>query len=78
IALDLTDSVSDLLQDEVDLAIRFGRPNTPSLIARRLAPNWRVLCASPDYLAKCGTPLVPADLVAHEFVVLVTAAGPLN
>lgn len=78
IALDLTDSVSDLLQDEVDLAIRFGRPNTPSLIARRLAPNWRVLCASPDYLAKCGTPLVPADLVAHEFVVLVTAAGPLD
>lgn len=78
IALSLTDSVSDLLQDEVDLAIRFGRPDNPSLIARRLAPNWRVLCASPDYLANHGTPRIPPDLVAHQFVVLVTAAGPLN
>ncbi|APA89684.1 LysR family transcriptional regulator (plasmid) [Paraburkholderia sprentiae WSM5005] len=78
IALNLTDSLSDLLQDDVDLAIRFGWPNNPSLIARQLAPNWRVLCASPEYLANHGTPRVPADLVAHQFVVLVTAAGPLN
>lgn len=78
IALSLTDSLSDLLQDEVDLAIRFGRPDNPSLIARRLAPNWRVLCASPEYLSIHGTPRTPADLVAHQFVVLVTAAGPMN
>lgn len=78
IALNLTDSLSDLLQDDVDLAIRFGRPNNPSLIARQLAPNWRVLCASPEYLTNHGTPRIPADLVAHQFVVLVTAAGPLN
>ncbi|NYI01844.1 LysR family transcriptional regulator [Cupriavidus plantarum] len=78
LALSLTDSISDLLQDDVDLAIRFGRPTNPSLVARKLAPNWRVLCASPDYLANYGTPRTPTDLDAHQFVVLVTAAGPLN
>lgn len=78
VALTLTDSLSDLLHDDVDFAIRFGKPDNDSLIARRLAPNWRVLCASPDYLAKHGTPRAPADLMTHHFVVLVTAAGALN
>jgi DNA-binding transcriptional LysR family regulator len=78
IALTLSDSLSNLVQDDVDLAIRFGLPRDSSLVARHLAPNWRVLCASPEYLARHGEPKTPADLVNHHFVVLVTAAGPLN
>lgn len=78
IALTLTDSLSDLLHDDVDFAIRFGKPDSDTLVARKLAPNWRVLCASPAYLARHGTPRTPTDLAAHQFVVLVTAAGPLN
>jgi len=78
IALTLTDSLSNLLDDDVDFAIRFGKPDNDSLVARWLAPNWRVLCASPEYLANHGTPRTLADLAAHRFVVLVTAAGPLN
>lgn len=78
IALTLTDSLSELLHDDVDFAIRFGKPENDSLIARRLAPNWRVLCAAPEYLARHGTPRTPADLAGHRFIVLVTAAGPLN
>ncbi len=78
IALTLTDSLSNLIQDDMDLAIRFGAPDNPNLIARRLAPNWRVLCASPDYLATHGTPRTPDDLAQHDFIVLVTNAGPLN
>jgi DNA-binding transcriptional LysR family regulator len=78
ISLTLTDSLSDLLHDDVDFAIRFGKPESDSLIARRLAPNWRLLCASPEYLAKHGTPRTSADLANHQFVVLATAAGPLN
>lgn len=78
IALTLTDSLSNLVEDDIDLAIRFGLPDTPDLIARRLAPNWRVLCASPDYLARNGTPSTPDDLAGHEFIVLVTHRGPLN
>ncbi|MGE8365097.1 LysR substrate-binding domain-containing protein [Cupriavidus sp.] len=78
IALTLSDSLSNLVQDDVDLAIRFGRPQDGSLVARHLAPNWRVLCASPDYLARHGEPRQPEELAHHDFIVLVTAAGPLN
>ncbi|WP_315137041.1 LysR family transcriptional regulator [Achromobacter marplatensis] len=78
IALTLSDSLSNLVHDDIDLAIRFGLPRDGSLVARHLAPNWRVLCASPDYLARHGEPKTPADLVNHHFIVLVTAAGPLN
>ncbi|AET88243.1 MULTISPECIES: LysR family transcriptional regulator [Caballeronia] len=77
-ALTLSDSVSNLLQEEIDLAIRFGAPPDSGLAARALAPNRRVLCASPDYLAKKGVPTTPAELVGHDFLVVVTAAGPLN
>lgn len=78
VALTLTDSLSNLHQEAVDIAIRFGQPEDSALIARRLAPNCRVLCASPDYLARHGTPRTPEDLGQHRFIVLVTAAGPLN
>jgi DNA-binding transcriptional LysR family regulator len=77
-ALTLSDSVSNLLQEEIDLAIRFGAPPDSGLAARVLAPNRRVLCASPDYLARKGVPNAPADLVGHDFVVLVTSSGALN
>jgi DNA-binding transcriptional LysR family regulator len=77
-ALTLSDSVSNLLQEDIDLAIRFGRPLDSTLVTRRLAPNRRVLCAAPDYLAKYGEPKTPADLAQHRFIVLVTAAGPQN
>lgn len=78
IALSLSDSVSNLMDDDIDLAIRFGIPGDSSLVARRLAPNWRLLCASPEYLARKGEPETLADLAAHQFIVLTTAAGPLN
>ena len=79
IALTLTDSLSKLVHDDIDLAIRFGAPDSASgLISRRLAPNWRVLCASPSYLARKGAPRTPDDLAAHDFIVLVTGSGPLN
>ncbi|KAF1047878.1 MAG: HTH-type transcriptional regulator DmlR [Herbaspirillum frisingense] len=78
IALTLSDSLSDLLHDDIDLAIRFGAPADGTLVARRLAPNWRVLCAAPAYLARHGAPQSVADLASHDFIVLVTATGPLN
>ncbi|MGT2493672.1 substrate binding domain-containing protein [Cupriavidus basilensis] len=73
-----SDSLSNLVQDDVDLAIRFGRPQDGSWSPATLAPNWRVLCASPDYLARHGEPRQPEELAHHDFIVLVTAAGPLN
>ncbi|MGN6315844.1 LysR family transcriptional regulator [Trinickia sp.] len=78
-ALTLADSVSNLLHDDIDLAIRFGAPKEDSsLIARRLATNRRVLVASPDYLARRGEPASPADLARLDCIVLSIASGPLN
>ncbi|AJP57437.1 LysR family transcriptional regulator [Pandoraea vervacti] len=78
LSLTLTDSLSNLVQDDVDLAIRFSEPNDGTLVARRLAPMCRVLCASPEYLARYGAPMTPEALSAHRFIVLVTSSGPLN
>jgi DNA-binding transcriptional LysR family regulator len=77
-ALTLSDSVSNLLHEEIDLAIRFGAPPDSGLAARVMAPNRRVLCASPAYLARRGTPDTPAGLAGHDFVVVVTSTGPLS
>jgi DNA-binding transcriptional LysR family regulator len=78
-ALTLADSVSNLLHDDIDLAIRFGAPREDtSLIARRLATNRRVLVASPAYLARHGEPETPADLARFHCIVLSIASGPLN
>lgn len=43
--LTLRDSLSRLMQDDIDIAVRFGKPNGGHVVAHRLAPNWRVLCA---------------------------------
>ncbi len=77
-ALTLSDALSNLLQDDIDLAIRFGAPPDSSLVARRLAPNRRVLCASPDYIAKHGEPKDPQDLARFDCIVIGTASGPVN
>jgi DNA-binding transcriptional LysR family regulator len=52
--------------DEFDVCIRFGEPPEARVIARQLALNRRLLCASPDYLQRRGEPQQPRDLVAHN------------
>lgn len=74
-ALVLSDSLSNLLLDDIDLAIRFGVPPDSSLVARRLASNRRVLCASPAYVATHGAPEHPRDLARFDCIVLGTAVG---
>ncbi len=60
----------DLIAERIDLAIRIGALADSTLIARRLA-EWRhLLLASPDYLARHGTPQVPEDLAAHSVLIL--------
>src|SRR6516162_10949383 len=62
----MTDSVINLVEDRIDLAIRIGNLESSSLIARKLAPNRRVVCGSPEYIQTRGEPSVPADLVMHN------------
>jgi LysR family transcriptional activator of dmlA len=52
--------------DAFDVGIRFGVPPDGRIIARRLAANRRLLCASPAYLAVHETPRAPKDLARHE------------
>jgi len=70
IRLQLTDRVADLVEEQVDVAIRRGYLQDSSLIARRVAPDFRVACASPAYLAAHGTPQTPADLKQHACLLL--------
>lgn len=66
VELGLSDHYVDLLEERWDTALRIGQLADSSLIARRLAPMRLCLCASPDYLARRGTPTTPADLAAHD------------
>lgn len=75
ISLDLSDLMKDLVSSGYDLAIRIGNLEDSNLVARKIATNRRVLCASPDYLARHGTPRVPGDLARHECLVLVGSQG---
>lgn len=63
--LDLFDRLVDVAAEGYDLDIRIGDDIAPHLIARRLATNHRILCASPDYLRAKGVPQSLADLQAH-------------
>ena len=63
--LDFNDRQIDLMQEGFDLAIRIATLADSSLIARRLAPIRHIVCASPGYLARHGTPRAAADLAQH-------------
>ena len=65
----LTDRVVDLVEERFDLALRAGKIPDSSLIVRRLSPAKRVLCASPEYLDRAGTPRRPEDLSKHGCIV---------
>ncbi|MCW5731549.1 MAG: LysR family transcriptional regulator, partial [Alphaproteobacteria bacterium] len=64
--MDLADRYVDLVAEGFDLAIRIGRLEDSSLIARRIAPARRVVCGTPDYFARHGVPAEPADLARHN------------
>lgn len=66
----LSDQTVDLVGEGFDLAIRIGALVDSSLVSRRIAANRRVLCASPDYLRRHGTPVLPADLAGHNCLLL--------
>ncbi len=66
IELTLNDRTVDLVEEGYDMAIRIGRLEDSSLIARRLAPCRIVVVASPAYLARRGEPRTPGELSGHD------------
>lgn len=69
IEMRLEDRVSDLVEQKIDLAIRLGRMEASTLIARKLATMPRMVVASPEYLTARGAPVCPADIARHECLV---------
>lgn len=68
VRLILSDTVVDLVENHIDIALRIGRLPDSSLIARRVGQvNW-ITCASPAYLDLRGTPRAPAELITHDCI----------
>lgn len=68
VQLQLSVDPPPLTDDQFDVCIRFGAPPDARVIAKRLAPNRRLLCASPKYLEKYGEPKSPSDLARHNCI----------
>jgi DNA-binding transcriptional LysR family regulator len=68
VQLQLSVKPPPLTEDQFDVCIRFGEPGDTRVIAKKLASNRRLLCASPKYLAAHGEPAMPSDLVRHNCI----------
>ena len=62
------DRVTNLVEEEIDVAIRIGELPDSSLRAIKVGQVRRVLCASPDYLRENGTPEHPEELSKHSII----------
>jgi DNA-binding transcriptional LysR family regulator len=78
ISFDLTDRVVDLAREGYDMGIRIGSVLDPSLVAVKLWRNQRVVCASPDYLARHGAPRNLVDLERHNCLAFNPQGGQLG
>tara|TARA_R110002167_G_scaffold5229_4_gene24456 strand:- start:1601 stop:2491 length:891 start_codon:yes stop_codon:yes gene_type:complete len=68
--LKLSDTIVDLVEGGFDIAIRNSQLKDSSLIARKLAADNRILCASPSYLQKHAEPATPQELNSHQCITL--------
>jgi DNA-binding transcriptional LysR family regulator len=79
LSLTFSDATNDLLRDDVDIAIRFGAlKDTDHLVARHLATQERVICASPNYLNAMGEPTDLSDIDQHRCIVGSIKGPPLH
>lgn len=77
--ISFTDRVIDLIEEGFDIAIRIGEPKEDSqILTRTVAWQHFITCASPDYLARRGTPSTPEELSSHDTIVLLNAGGTLG
>lgn len=64
----LSDNIINIVEEGFDIAIRDASLNDSTLIARQLATDSRIICASPSYLAQHGEPKSPEDILKHQCV----------
>lgn len=64
--LELSNRLSDVVEEGLDAAVRIGALKDTSMVARPLRPLQMIVCAAPAYLERHGTPRTPADLARHQ------------
>jgi DNA-binding transcriptional LysR family regulator len=64
----LSDGLVNVVEDQVDIAVRIGKLPDSSLVATRIGSIRRVVCGSPAYFAERGIPKRPDDLAAHSCI----------
>jgi len=69
IELHFSERMVDLVNENFDLAIRYGQLDNSSLISKKIGSRREYICASPKYIEKCGMPLRPSDLTSHNCLV---------
>ena len=74
--LQMSDAPADLVAGGIDLAVRVGPVGDAGLVARRIGGSPRQVFASPDYLARNGTPQHPSDLARHACIIFTQRAAP--
>lgn len=75
LSLNLSDRIVDIVNEGFDCAVRVGDLPDSSLVSVRLADNRRLCVASPEYLARAGTPRHPAELAQHQCLALSSDAS---
>jgi DNA-binding transcriptional LysR family regulator len=73
--LQISDEIIDLSAHRIDVAVRIGVLPDSDLLATRLAPQRRVACASPDYIASHGKPPSPSALMQHNCLTVLSTPG---
>jgi DNA-binding transcriptional LysR family regulator len=71
----VTNRVVDVIGENVDVALRIGRLNDSTLVARKIVDLKRIVCASPKYIARHGRPAHPSDLSQHSCLILSRVPG---
>ncbi|NBA93578.1 LysR family transcriptional regulator [Pseudomonas sp. R5(2019)] len=75
LAFNLTDSVIDLVSEGYDMSIRIGGVTDPNYVAVKLFSNHRVVCGTPEYFAKFGTPRTLEELANHNCLAFTLQGG---
>ena len=71
----LVDRAVDMIEEDIHVALRVGRLPDSLLVARKLADLTMIVCASPDYLRRRGTPETPGELSKHDCLVFSDTPG---
>jgi len=74
--IDGTDQVINLLEEQIDLAIRIGQLDDSGMVVRKIGDLEEVLVASPAYLDQQGVPETPDDLIKHQWVAFTQKTTP--